>query len=171
MGLMTPPKSDVMKFAATSSSRIREWKFKNDEKNVYFYFKLRKNRAYKKPLAIGFDTDNNESTGDSYDSGKIKGLEAQIEAYPFTNESSGVEPVAVSGLDASSWAKAVGGTKTNSVVTIAAHDDGEDISSDSSNTYIEISIPMSALNLPAGAITVGCAFDFYVTGTQSVTVE
>ena len=163
--------ADIAAFAATSSSRIREWKFKSDAQNVYFCFKLRKNRAYNKPLAIGFDTDNNASTGDSYDNGKINGMEAQIEAYPFTNAASGVEPVAVNGVDGSSWAKAVGGTKTDGVVTVAAYDEGEDVGSDSSNTYIEISIPKSALNLPTGAITVGCAFDWYVTGTQSVTVE
>jgi hypothetical protein len=159
--------------AQTSSqtSRIREWKFKSDARYVYFLFKIRKNRAYHKPLVIGFDTDNNEETGTSYDSGKINGMEAQVEAYPFTNASSGVEPEVVSGVDPDSWAKA-GSEKTEKVVTVAGYDAGEDVGTDASNTYIEISIPRSALNLTSGAtISIGCAFDWYITGKQSLTVE
>jgi hypothetical protein len=160
----------IAAFASSQNSRIREWKFTSDSKNVYFQFKMRKNRAYYKPLVMGFNTDNDEPTGSSYDSGKINGLEAIVTAYPFTNASSGVAPVPVSGLDENSKVE-FAGASTKSIVSVASYDEGASISDDASNIYVELSIPRSAMNLASGSITVGCAFDYYVTGTQSVTVE
>ncbi len=160
----------IAAFASSQNSRIREWKFTSDSKNVYFQFKMRKNRAYYKPLVMGFNTDNDEATGSSYDSGKINGLEAIVTAYPFTNASSGVAPVPVSGLDENSKVE-FAGASTKSIVSVASYDEGASISDDASNIYVELSIPRSAMNLASGSITVGCAFDYYVTGTQSVTVE
>ncbi len=158
-------------YASTQSSRIREWKFKADASNVYFYFSLRKNRSYTgKHLVIGFNTDNDDATGWAYDDDKIIGLEAQASVDPFTN-ASGSEPVCVNGLAAGSEVKAA--STENGLVNVWGYDAGESLSSDNSSTYIELSIPRDKLNLPAtgATITIGCAFDYYVTGTQSITLE
>ena len=165
--------ADVEAFASTQTSRIREWKFKYDAKNVYFYFKVRMNRSQEnKPLVIGFDTDNNSATGSNYDSDKILGIEAQVQSFPFTN-ASGSDPATWNGVDTKSTVKAVGGASSSANVTVAGYNaPGEALSSDSASTYIEVSVPRSALNLPVGTpISVGCAYDWYVTGMQSVTIE
>ena len=159
---------------SSQTSRIREWKFKNDDQYLYFYFKLRKNRAGTgKPLVIGFNTDNNTGTGSNYDENKILGNEAIVTAYPFTN-AVGSEPMSpVQGNDASSSVvDSVIGT-TNGVVYSWGVDQGETMSDDNSSVYVELSIPKNKLTLPAAgnAITIGCAFDYYITGTQSITLQ
>ena len=165
--------SAISALPSNNTGRIREWKFKSDAYNVYFYFKLRKNRTGSNPLAIGFNTDNDTETGLIYDSNKIYGNEALVEAVPFTNVGSGSELIPVVGYDASSSIKIYGGSTTNGSVYVKNYDAGESLGSDSSSTYIELSIPRSQLNLPAAGstITIGCAFDYYVTGTQSITLE
>lgn len=158
---------------SSQTSRIREWKFKSDAYYVYFYFSLRKNRCGTgKPLAIGFNTDNDTATGSNYDTNKILGNETTVTATPFTNAVES-ELIPVNDFDASSSASIYGGSTTKGVVYVYNYDAGEPLGSDSSSTYIELSIPRDKLNLPAAGntITIGCAFDYYVTGTQSITLE
>jgi len=158
--------ADITALTSSQTSRIREWKFKSDAQYVYFYFSLRKNRVNNsKTLYIGFDTDNSDATGSSH--GNVPGCEAVAKAVPFTN-ADGAAPVCVNGADASSTA----GEETG-VVVCYAYDDGSDLSSDSSNIYLEVSVPRSALGLPAAgtAITIGCSYDWYVTGVKSLTLE
>ncbi len=165
--------AEIAALPSAQTSRIREWKFKSDAKNVYFYFKVRMNRSQEnKPLVIGFNTDNNDATGSNYDNDKILGMEAQVQSFPFTN-ASGSEPATWNGVDTKSTVKAVGGASSSANVTVAGYNaPGESLSSDSSSTYIELSIPKSALNLPTGTpIAIGCAYDWYVTGYSSLTVE
>lgn len=162
----------ISAFSSSQTDRIKEWKFKSDAYNVYFYFKLRKNRSYNTPLAIGFNTDNDTATGDNYDSNKILGNETIVTSYPFTNAKA-AELIPVNGYDGSSSVKIHGGSSTSGLVYVYNYDTGESLASDSSITYIELSIPRSNLNLPAAGntITIGCAYDYYVTGTQSITLE
>ena len=158
---------------SSQTSRIREWKFKSDEQFVYFYFSLRKNRSYTgKHLVIGFNTDNDENTGFNYDTSRILGLETQVSSDPFTN-ASGEEPVCVNGFDSASTVKIDGGSSSQGIVFAWGYDTGEPLSSDSSSTFLELSIPRDKLNLPAAGatITIGCSFDYYVTGTQSIVLE
>ena len=163
--------ASIAALPSSQTSRIREWKFEQDEYNLYFYFSLRKNRVGGKPLVIGFNTDNDTTTGSNYDGSKILGNEVTVTAYPFTGDNT--SPVAVQGYDSSSSISINGGSTYNGLVYVWDYDDGSSISSDSSNIYIELSIPRDKLNLPASgnSITVGCAFDYYVTGTQSLTLE
>jgi len=163
--------ASIAALPSSQNSRIREWKFEQDEYNLYFYFSLRKNRVGSKPLVIGFNTDNDTTTGSNYDTNKILGNEVTVIAYPFTGDNT--SPVAVQGYDSSSSISINGGSTYNGLVYVWDYDDGSSISSDSSNIYIELSIPRDKLNLPASgnSITVGCAFDYYVTGTQSLTLE
>ncbi len=162
----------VAAYPSTGSSRIREWKFKSDERFVYFYFSLRKNRSYAgKHLVIGFNTDNNESTGFNYDTNKILGIETQVSLDPFKNASD-AEPDCYNGYVTDSEIKIDGQSSLiKGAVYVYGYDAGESLSSDNSSTYIELSIPREKLNLAAsGSITVGCSFDYYVTGTQSITL-
>lgn len=159
---------------SSNTGRIREWKFKNDDYYVYFYFKLRKNRAgTEKPLVIGFNTDNDTGTGAAYDTDKILGNEALVTAYPFTNAVGSEPMIPVQGNDASSKVVDSNIGTTNGIVYSWGVDAGENMSSDGSSVYVELSIPKDKLTLPAAgnAITIGCAYDYYVTGTQSITLE
>ena len=159
-------------YSNSGNSRIREWKFKSDAQKIYLYFSMRKNRVDgSKNLYVGFDKDNDNSTGSSY--GDITGCEAYAKVIPFTNSGEGTDPVAVEGIDSASevWASGVG--SNNGTVYTWAYDAGESLSSNSSNIYIEISIPRDKLNLPAtgNTITVGCSYGWGTTDKVSVTLE
>ena len=153
-----------------SKSRIREFRFKNDADNVYFLIKMRKNRSWLDPdayLGIGFDTDNNNTSGGSI--GNVPGCEVRVKSNPFTNTTSGSQPVCVNGFDSSAE---INGEVNASAVYVFMYDDGSSLSSSSSNIYLELSIPRNKLNLPAsGAITVGCSYNWYITDSVSVTLE
>ena len=161
-------------FSNSSHSRIHAWKYKSDAQKVYLYLAFRKNRACTASSAglyIGFDLDNNDATGNSY--GNVAGCEAYVRAFPFTNASEGSTPVGTNGLDANSevWASGIG--YHNGTVSTYIYDAGEDIGSDSSNVYVEISIPREYLNMPAAgnSIKMGCSFAWYATDKKSVTLE
>ena len=159
--------AEIAEFASNQDSRIRKWKFASDERFVYLSFNIRKNRSCKeKPLWIVFDTDNDAATGSEH--GNVKG-ETAVLSYPFTNSGENTMPVIVAGKDERSE---ISGTGTSAGDVIIAGDLGEgELSESSSNVWIELSIPRASLNLPAsGKITVGCSYDFYVTGTQEVTL-
>lgn len=159
-------------FNDSSKSRCRAWKFKSDSQKVYFYLVLRKNRVDgAKNLYIGFDKDNNNGTGSSY--GDITGCEAYIKVIPFTNSGEGTTPVPVRGVDAASVVYASGVGTYNGVVNTWEYDAGEDLGSDSSNIYIEISVDRSYLGLPAAgnSITIGCSYGWGTTDKVSVTME
>ena len=150
------------------NSRIREIKFKSDSDNVYFCLKMRKNRAHNSPtLCIGFDTDNDASTGSS--TGNIQGNEVRVEFIPFTNAGEGSQPVCVNGLVTNAT---INGTVDNSAVTAYMYDDGSALSS-TSNIYLEVGIDRNKLTLPAAgaSITIGCSYDWYVTDKVNVTLE
>ena len=153
-----------------SKSRIREWWFKSDADNVYFLFKVRKNRADKsRELFIVFDTDNNAATGTSH--GSINGGESYIYSIPFTNEGEGTQPVCVNGSDPQGKINDV--ADATSIVVFMEANNQESLSSSESNLYFELSIPRAKLNLPAAgnSITVGCSFNWYTTSSESVTLE
>lgn len=157
----------------SGNSRIRVWKVKTDDYKIFFYIAMRKNRAWNSDpgLHIGFDKDNDNSTGNSY--GNVTGCEAYVKVVPFSNASEGSEPVGFIGIDANSevWASGIG--YHNGTVSVAHYDAGESLSSSSSNTYLEIGIDKSYLGLPdaGNSVTVGLGFNWYVTDKVSVTME
>ncbi|MBP5675673.1 MAG: hypothetical protein J6W94_01515 [Bacteroidales bacterium] len=155
-----------------NTSRIREWKFKSDSQKVYFYFSFRKNRVDSaRNLYVGFDTDNSSSTGSSY--GSVSGCEAYIKVVPFVNVGEATTPEPVVGFDANSVVYASGVGTNNGAVYCYSYDDGSDLGSSSSNIYLEISVDRNKLNLPAAGsnVTIGCSYDWYVTGTQVLAME
>ena len=163
--------ASITAFPSTHTGRIREWKFKSDENFAYFYFSLRKNRVDgAKNLYIGLDTDNNSSTGSSY--GDVPGCEGYIKVVPFTNSGEGSTPVPVEGYDANSKSYVGGVADSTGQVYVWDYDDGSSLSSNDSNIYIEMRIARSYLGVATGStITIGCSYDWGVTGTQSVTFE
>jgi|GEM_PF-4131414 len=148
---------DVEEFESTQNSRIRLWKFTSDADNVYFYFKLRGDRLGK-VMHIAFDTDNDESTGSSF--GNVPGADVKVLTYPVTNGTT----TFVSGYDP---AAELNGTASAELVYCAGG-----IGTDSEG-YVELSIARSALGLTesGASISVGCAYDWYVTGKQTVTLK
>ena len=154
-------------YASEADSRIREWKYTSDAENLYFYFKMRKNRSYDAPLCLGFDWDD---TGSYTDNNKMKDCELIVKGRPFTN-ASGAQPVCVKGFDPQGE---VNGKVDASALFAWDYDDGSDIGSSSSNHYLEVRIPRSKLpNLPAAGTTVniGTSFDYYFAGFQSITLQ
>ena len=154
-------------YESAANSRIREWKYVSDSENLYFYFKMRKNRSYNTPLCIGFDWDD---TGSYSDGNTMTGCELVVKGKPFTN-ASGAQPVCVKGFDPQG---SVNGTTDAAVLFAWDYDDGSSLDSSSSNHYLEVSIPRSKLpNLPAAGTTVniGASFDYYFTGFQSITLQ
>lgn len=162
--------SDVAEFASESTSRIRTWKVTSDAQNVYVLLALRKNRADNgRKLTIGFNTDKDAANGKYTDDNNMKGCEAiALKFIPFTNGSGA--PVGVNGVIADSEVYSTADVKSTGVVTAFAYDDGSDLGDDSSNIYLELSIPKSALELPAGEIQIGASYDYYFSGYQTVTL-
>lgn len=160
-------------YSNSGNVRIREWRFKSDSQKIYFYIAMRRNRAWDAvdQLYIGFNKDNDDTTGNSY--GNVVGCEAYAMLKPFTNTPEGSIPVCVNGIDSRSevWGSGVG--YHNGTAVVYANDPGQDISSNESIIYYELSIPREYLNLPAAgnSIKVGCSYAFYTTATVSVTLE
>jgi len=163
--------ADVAEFTSEANSRIRTWKVTSDAKNVYVLVSMRKNRADKgRKLTIGFNTDKDATTGKFTDNNNMKGCEAvAYQLIPFTN-ASGEAPVCVNGVLTEDKVYSTAEAETAGVVSVYAYDDGSDLASDSSNICLEISIPKSALALPATEIQVGASYDYYFTGYQAVTL-
>lgn len=156
--------------------RIREWRFKSDEKFVYIYLKFRRNRANSsRTLYIGFDTDNDSSTG-SKPEGMTIGMEAYATLKPFTNDGDETTPEPVNGYDETSVIQGTTST-TNGKVYVWAYDEGDELqplSDNNSLVYAELSIPRDKLGLPSAgnAITVQCCYQYgWFTTAESVTLE
>ena len=154
-------------YESAATSRIREWKYVSDSENLYFYFKMRKNRAFNTPLCIGFDWDD---SGSYTDNNTMKDCELIVKGRPFTN-ASGAQPVCVKGFDPQGE---VNGTPDAAAFFAWDYDDGSSLDSSSSNHYLEVRIPRSKLpNLPAAGTTIniGPSFDYYFAGFQSITLQ
>lgn len=154
-------------YASEATSRVREWKYVSDADNLYFYIVLRKNRTSDTPLTIGFDWDE---SGTYSDGNNMKNCELIVSGHPFTNAEK-AEPIGVKGFDPNGK---INGTADASVMYVWDYDDGSSISSDSSNHYLEVSIPRSKLtNLPAvgTTINIGVSYNYYFAGFQSITLQ
>ncbi|MCR5408605.1 MAG: BACON domain-containing protein [Bacteroidales bacterium] len=156
-------------FTSEATSRIREWKFSSDADNVYVYAALRKNRADNgRKLVIGFDIDE---SGSLTDNNNLKNAEAIAKnIIPFTNDANATELALVTGVDAGSEVVATNGETATGAVTVWAIAGTEDISSDSSNAYLELSIPKAKLGLSSGTVKVGASYDYYFAGWKEVTL-
>lgn|GEM_PF-3245207 len=154
--------------ASETINRIKSWKFTSDERYVYFYFKLRKNKSdSSRFLRLGFDYDDSGSYDDTY---HMTGLEIVVECAPFTNES-GKAPVCFN--DTVTNAK-INGTSDASAVKAYMYDEGESLDSDNSVIYLEVSVLRKRLpNLPASGVefNIGASYEQFLTGFQKLSLE
>ena len=151
--------------ASVNTSRINEWKFKSDGQFVYLYFKLRGDRiAEGRKIYIGFDIDNDSATGQSY--GNVPGCDRAALVIPITGSSSPY--TFINGYDPDSQVYVSGTTvETGGIKTASIYDE------ENTKAYVEVRITRDILSLPASGttISIGCSYDWYVTGMQSLTLE
>ena len=160
---------DITAFTSEATSRIREWSYAADTDNVYFLFKMRKNRCDDaRPFAIGFDIDD---TGTLTDNNNMKNCEILVRFYPFTNTGEASQPVCVNGFVANAT---INGAEEATSVKAFMYDDGSDLASNDSNIYLEVGVPKSKLpGLPAAgtSVKIGASFDYYFAGFQTITLK
>ena len=141
------------------NTRINKWKVTSDSQNVYFYFELVSGKFAGKPgsyFYLGFDTDNDVTTGGTY--GNVPGVEQYAVIYPFVADSDPV--VFVTGEDNRST---VNGSWSGKLKTWGVNN--------GTVSYVEVSIPREAISLTdAQAIKVGASFQEYDTLMQSITL-
>ena len=149
---------------SANTGRIREWKFKSDAEMVYFYLKLRGEKvATTKNLYVGIDTDNDSGTQISAYAGDMTGCEAVAKIVPAAAD----DPLTlVNGFDPNSRVYHSNGSSTSGTVKCMGY-------IDSGEVYIELSIPRSELGIPAAGntVTVGCSYEWNLTGNQSIELE
>ena len=142
------------------------------EKYLYFYFALRANRADKgRKLVIGFNTDKDAATGSLTDNNKMKGCEAIVkDIIPFTNDSGASALTFLQGT-ASGTAVSTANSNTENAAICWGNIANVDLSSDSSNAFVELSVPKAALALPAGEIQIGASYEYYFTEYVTLTLK
>lgn len=170
---------DTLPFPNTSdnSSRIVNWNFYSDATNVYLFYQIGKDKikfdaskGYKNSyIYIGFDLDNNPSSGEAGDGAAgggshgvdARGLEALALHYPWRGDTEGTIGFC-NGTDSDSWIKYPIDTKTGQKITSYGKIEGN-------YAYLEISIPRVALGSPASGstIVINSAMDWYPSGWQS----
>jgi hypothetical protein len=162
--------ANVTNVFSTGKSRIVEWKYDSDDSNVYFLYKVAKaqipfNNGYdwEPYIYIGFDTDNDATTGFPGGASLGNGLEAQADCYPWTGSTEGSPEVLAAGENT----KGIGiecpvGTSVGWVVA------GGKVDGDYS--YIEVSVPLAKIGNPTGQITVNHSLSWQTTGSQQITL-
>ena len=146
----------------SSNSRISAWRVKADSQNIFFYLKLNTEKiTNSRYLYIGFDTDNNESTGGSH--GGIPGAEKYVVVYPAVASSDPV--VFVTGVDPRST---VNGSSDGTIATWGVYGTG----ADSAYSFLEICVPRSKVSLTSAAtVSVAVSYNDYNTAKQSLVLQ
>ena len=147
-----------------SNSRVSAWRMYADAYNMFFYVKLfTEKMTTSRYLYVGFDTDNNEATGETL--GGISGMEKFVVTYPVKNGTSPIE--LIEGTDPRST---VNGSTDGSIALWGVFDSGDP--STSTYTEVELCIPRSKVSLTsAGTISVAVAYNDYSTIKQSLTLN
>gem|GEM_PF-493962 len=160
--------AEVPAFAGINN-RITEWKATSDEKNLYLYFKITKEKIkfgtdsynWKSYIYMGFDTDNSETSGVAVDGATAVGCESMALLYPWRGAVEG-SPEIVNGEDENGKIECPVGTETGAKVSVAGVFDGE-------WCILEAAISREKIGATAaGTIAVTCAMDWYGTGKQVV---
>jgi len=157
--------ADVAAFAGIND-RILEWKAASDASNVYFYYKITASKIKadgSSKIYIGFDLDNNATTGDQGEhggTGTDNGSEALVFFYPWDGTTA-----VLSGEIADSWVKnPISGESIGKVTVAGSIADGF--------AYLEVSMPRAVLGtLKQGdTYTVRHAMQYYKTNREVVTL-
>lgn len=148
------------------TGRIRSWKYSSTDDTLFFYFVLRKNRmSTANTLSIGFDYADGGTKVDN-----LSGYDTYVMIQPFTNASEGT-PTCVNGTI--STANINGTDQSGLTINAYGLDPDATATGDSSDYYLEVSIPRAILTgLPSNGTTVniGAGCNGYNTGLQSVTL-
>ena len=148
---------------------IKEWKYANDENNLYFYFKIARSDIkaakaedpagsglfpfnWRRYIYIGIDTDNNATTpsAEAPSSGdmEITGCEVLALVYPFRGNAT-----SASGTDG---AKVVNGVDTQGWIKFNGNKNGNTLSAygviDEEYGYLEVSMPMAGITPATGTM-------------------
>lgn len=154
-------------------ARILNWKVKSDTQNIYLYFKLVESVAKARGtwsgyLPIGFDTDNDASTGASGSYGLGEGYEARAIAYPLSNAAAAdvtffapASPCSSNEIKCPISGSSLGGFPTAGCLDGAG------------NAYVELRIPRNKIGSPATAtiIRINVAMGSTASGAQTYTLE
>ncbi len=155
--------------SGSSNSRILGWKLTGDTKNIYVYLKLANEKfavsGTNKPnsyIYVCFDTDNNDSTGDTRTS--IPGVDQYAVIYPCVKDS---DPASfIQGVDPRST---INGSSDGTLETWGVFD-----TVNTAYSHVELCVPRAKLSgLPASgnSIKVGVSFQDYDAQKQSITLE
>ena len=154
----------------TGKSRIVEWRAASDATNVYFLYKVAKaeipfSNGYEWApyIYIGFDTDNDATTGSNGGASLGGGLEAQADLYPWTGSTEGSPEILAGENTKGLGIECPVGTQTG-CVTANGMIDGN-------FCYIEVSVPLAKIGNPTGTITVNHSLSWQTTGAQQITLS
>ena len=161
--------STVTQVFSGVNDRIVEWKATSDADNLYFQYKFTKGKFKKNGSSsfyIGFDTDNDSSTGytNNDKGGLTGGLESVAYFYPWTGGSAdGAPDGIIAGEDPVSYVETPVGTPVGGKKIIV----GGTI--EGSYAYIEVAVPRSSVGIAVGSSAkVMNAAQYYVTTAEIV---
>lgn len=152
--------------------RIINWKAASDASNIYFFFKtsaqVAKDRGvWNAYIVTGYDTDNDDTTGEAGSYGLGDGFEARSIAYPFSNaKDSEVSFYGPGSPNTSSNIKCpVSGSSLGMVPTNGSRA--------GDYAYAEIKIPRSAIGSPASGATIRVrqAYGSTSSAAQTITLK
>lgn len=150
------------------NDRIVEWKALSDAENIYFLYKITKSKIKtdgSSKIYIGFNTDNDASTGSQGEhgaAGNNGGLEALAYLYPWVID--GTASIN-SGVNDDSYVEQPVGTRvTGAKISV-------DGIMEDTYAYLEISIPRNALGELGSSMTVKHAMQYYATTAEVVILQ
>jgi len=169
---------DVYSFAG-DDNRFKGWKATSDAKYIYMLYNINASKikfdssgdgyAWKSYIYIGFDLDNDASTGDQGENGGAGndgGLEALGLVFPWRGTVEG-SPEFFSGADTQGKIECpVGTVVEGAYVNVAGKMDGE-------IAYIEVSIERAYIGSPAtgSTIVINNAMNYYPSGRESIVLN
>ena len=156
---------------AGDGARIVEWKAKSDATYIYFYYKTvasvaQEKGAWSAYLVTGFDTDNDDATGEAGSYGLGGGFEARSIAFPFSNSSGSAvtfylpsSPTSSSEIKCPISGESLGTVPTNGGLK-------------GDYAYVEIRIPRASIGSPASAATIRVrqAYGSTASAAQTITL-
>ena len=160
-----------------SNDRILSWKYGYDDDNIYFYYEITASKIkydaesgdydWKSYIYIGFDTDNDETTGSRVGGGTDMetGGEAKVCIFPWRGNYNEGTFAFVNGVDGNGHIEYPVGTTIDGAHASAAGFISGGIA------YLEVSIPRENIGTLGSKIAVAHAMDYYPTAKKAIPIE
>lgn len=159
-----------------TNEKITEWKVMSDLKNVYFYCKIPKSvlvfnpsrEGYRKDnfIFVGFDYDNNPSTGASAGAGLGDGFDARCQVCPYQGTTEGTIQYITGSDNRTYYTFPLGSSDNWTSTTVWAQSLDED------NTVVEFMVPRNKIGYPSsGTIAVNLSFNNSAVGRETITLN